>query len=148
MLGGEVSQSLPWILAGREVVTRIGLQARHDDIRLALTRTVARPPLSTVREDRVRQDSLGVFTDSTWRLGDWLRLSGGLRADWVGGRVRSDAAENSGAAGEWIASPKAGLVLGPWAATELFLNAGSGFHSNDLRGATIRVDPTDRLAPP
>jgi outer membrane receptor protein involved in Fe transport len=61
--------------------------------------------------------------------------------------VRSDTAANSGTAGEWIASPKAGLVLGPWWATELFLNAGSGFHSNDLRGATIRVDPADRVTP-
>jgi hypothetical protein len=37
--------------------------------------------------------------------------------------------------------------LGPGASTELFLNAGTGFHSNDLRGATIGVDPVDRLTP-
>ena len=147
VLGGEIVHSLPWTLAGRDVVTRFGVQTRHDDIRVGLFRTAARMPLSTVRDDRVQQDSVGFFTDSSWRLADWFRLTGGVRADWAGGRVRSDAAENSGAAGEWIASPKAGLVFGPWAATEFFLNAGSGFHSNDLRGATIRVDPADRLAP-
>ena len=147
VLGGEVVQSLPWAAFGREAETRLGLQTRHDDIRLGLFRTQARRALSTVRQDAVRQDSVGVFTDTTIRPKDWLRLTTGLRADWMGGQVRSDLAANSGAAGEWIASPKAGVVLGPWWATEVFLNAGSGFHSNDLRGATIRVEPADRLAP-
>lgn len=31
--------------------------------------------------------------------------------------------------------PKANLVLGPWLATELFVNYGEGFHSNDARSA-------------
>lgn len=147
VLGGEVAHSVPWSLLGRPSETRFGVQTRHDEIRLGLHRTQARATLSTVREDRVTQDSVGFFTDTTVRATDWLRVTGGLRADWMGGRVRSDTAENSGSAGEWIASPKAGIVLGPWWATEFFLNAGSGFHSNDLRGATIRVDPTDRLTP-
>ncbi|MDO9710190.1 TonB-dependent receptor [Paracraurococcus lichenis] len=147
VLGGEVSHSIPWTLLGREAETRFGVQTRHDDIRLGLDRTRARTTLSPVREDSVTQDSVGFFTDTTLRATDRLRLTAGLRADWMGGRVRSDLAANSGSAGEWIASPKAGIVLGPWWATEFFLNAGSGFHSNDLRGATIRVDPTDPLVP-
>jgi hypothetical protein len=35
-----------------------------------------------------------------------------------------------------IFSPKLGIVLGPWAETMLFLNAGDGYHSNDARGVT------------
>ncbi|MFC7475536.1 TonB-dependent receptor [Dankookia sp. GCM10030260] len=147
VLGGEAVQSLPWEALGRPAETRFGIQTRHDDIRVGLSRTQARTPLSTVREDAVRQDSVGVFTDTTLRPKDRLRLTGGVRADWMGGRVRSDTPANSGYAGEWIASPKAGVALGPWWATEFFLNAGSGFHSNDLRGATIRVEPADRLTP-
>ncbi|WP_431272396.1 TonB-dependent receptor [Dankookia sp. P2] len=147
VLGGEVVQSIPWEALGRAAETRFGVQARHDDIRLGLFRTAARTALSTVRQDAVRQDSVGFFTDSTVRPQDWLRLTGGLRADWVGGQVRSDLAANPGAAGAWIASPKAGIALGPWWATEFFLNAGSGFHSNDLRGAAIQVEPADRLSP-
>ena len=81
----------------------------------------------------------------------WTRLAaatGGVRADWMGGHgAQRQRGEFRHVPGEWIASPKAGLVLGPWWATEFFLNAGSGFHSNDLRGATIRVDPADRLTP-
>jgi outer membrane receptor protein involved in Fe transport len=40
-----------------------------------------------------------------------------------------------------LASPKAGVVLGPWAETEVYLQGGLGFHSNDARGTTLRVDP-------
>jgi outer membrane receptor protein involved in Fe transport len=32
-------------------------------------------------------------------------------------------------------------VLGPWVGTELYVNAGLGFHRNDARGAVISVDP-------
>jgi outer membrane receptor protein involved in Fe transport len=35
------------------------------------------------------------------------------------------------------------LVIGPFARTELFLNAGEGFHSNDARGVTIKESPSD-----
>lgn len=38
-------------------------------------------------------------------------------------------------------------MLGPFAKTELFLNAGMGFHSNDVRGVTITVDPADKITP-
>ncbi|MBP0493829.1 TonB-dependent receptor [Pararoseomonas indoligenes] len=145
--GGEVSHSLPWQAFGRPAETRIGLQARGDSIRLGLLHTTAREILSTTRADRVTQGTAGLFTDTTIRPLPWLRLTGGLRADWAGGTVRADTPENSGGTGAWIASPKAGLVLGPWWQTELFLNAGSGFHSNDLRGTTITVDPADRATP-
>ena len=37
-------------------------------------------------------------------------------------------------------SPKGALVLGPWARTEFYVDAGTGFHSNDARGVTIAVD--------
>ncbi|MBL6455470.1 TonB-dependent receptor [Belnapia sp. T6] len=147
ILGGAIIQSVPWRLLDGAATTRFGLQTRHDDIRLALLRTAGRAPLSTIRADRVEEHSLGLFTDTAWRPVPWLRLTAGARADWVGGRVRSDTAENSGSAGQWIASPKGGLALGPWWGTEFFLNAASGYHSNDLRGATIRLDPTDRLTP-
>ena len=36
---------------------------------------------------------------------------------------------------------KAGSIVGPFKGTELYVNAGNGFHSNDARGTTISVDP-------
>jgi outer membrane receptor protein involved in Fe transport len=61
--------------------------------------------------------------------------------------VRSSLAANSGSADDSIVSPKFSLILGPWQETELFVNVGKGFHSNDARGTTIRVDPTDGVTP-
>src|SRR5258708_37318168 len=46
-----------------------------------------------------------------------------------------------------MTSPKAGIVLGPWYKTEFYGNAGYGLHSNDIRGATITVDPNDTVTP-
>jgi outer membrane receptor protein involved in Fe transport len=46
-----------------------------------------------------------------------------------------------------VASPKASLIFGPFHKTEFFLSAGYGFHSNDVRGATIAVDPNDKVTP-
>jgi outer membrane receptor protein involved in Fe transport len=39
------------------------------------------------------------------------------------------------------------LTFGPWRQTEFFLDWGKGFHSNDARGATIKVDPADGVTP-
>lgn len=38
-------------------------------------------------------------------------------------------------------------VFGPFAKTEYYLNVGTGFHSNDVRGTTITVDPNDGVTP-
>lgn len=59
----------------------------------------------------------------------------------------SDTPENSGNAWASMVSPKSGIVLGPWFKTEFYGNAGSGLHSNDIRGATITVDPNDKVTP-
>lgn len=147
LTGIDASHTMPGRLFGRPLETRVGFQARYDDVSLGLSRTQARHYLSTVRDDAVRQGSAGIWADATLRATEWLRGTVGLRVDGMTGRVRSTLPENSGTATEFIASPKLGLVFGPWRSTELFLNAGTGYHSNDLRGATIGLDPTDRLTP-
>ncbi|MGY4319093.1 hypothetical protein ACVWW1_008420 [Bradyrhizobium sp. JR3.5] len=38
-------------------------------------------------------------------------------------------------------------MLGPWYKSEFYGNAGYGLHSNDIRGATITVDPNDKVTP-
>jgi outer membrane receptor protein involved in Fe transport len=43
--------------------------------------------------------------------------------------------------------PKLALIFGPWKKTEVYLNYGHGFHSNDARGTTIKVDPSDGVTP-
>ncbi|WP_041798270.1 TonB-dependent receptor [Rhodopseudomonas palustris] len=147
VIGLNGTQRFDYRFAGLPVETRVGLQSRADSIDLGLTKTLQRNWLSTVRADDVTEQSLGLWTDTTVRWTDWLRTTAGVREDYVGGRVRSDTPANSGSASATMTSPKVGIVLGPWLATEFFGNAGTGLHSNDIRGATITVDPTDKITP-
>jgi hypothetical protein len=50
-------------------------------------------------------------------------------------------AANSGSATKFLPSPKASLIVGPWADTEFYLQGGFSFHSNDGRGSTQVVEP-------
>jgi hypothetical protein len=147
-LGGfDARHAFDWRFGGFETQTRVGLQTRYDDIHVGLFKTEQRAVLSTVREDRVQEGNVGFWADTTTRWTDWLRTTVGIREDIFAGRVLSDTPENSGNAQATITSPKAGLVLGPWYKTEFYGNAGYGLHSNDIRGATITVDPIDKVAP-
>ncbi len=145
--GLNASHALDARVGGIETQTRIGLQTRSDDIRVGLFKTLQRETLSTVREDSVREGNVGLWADTTGRWTDWLRTTVGIREDYFAGRVLSDTPQNSGNAQASMASPKAGFVLGPWYRTEFYGNAGYGLHSNDIRGATITVDPIDKVTP-
>src|SRR4029453_10104865 len=147
-LGGfDARHAFDWRFGGFETQNRVGMQRRDDDILVGLFKTEQRTPLSTVREDRVQEGNVGIWMDTTTRWTDWLRSTVGIREDIFAGRVSSDTPENSGNAQASLASPKAGIVLGPWYKTEFYGNAGYGLHSNDIRGATITVDPIDKVTP-
>lgn len=140
--GGQASHTWHGLIAGREVEHTAGGELRDDDIpEVSLHGTVARRRLSTVRSDSVRETmkSLYYLASVTWT--PWLRSIAGLRGDWLDYRVQSDNALNSGSGAASLVSPKISLVFGPWNDVEYFVNAGRGFHSNDVRGATISVDP-------
>jgi len=145
--GLNASHAFDVRIGGIETQTRVGLQTRGDDIRVGLFKTLKRETLSTVREDSVREGNVGLWADTTARWTDWLRTTVGIREDYFAGRVISDTPENSGNAQASMTSPKAGIVFGPWYRTEFYGNAGYGLHSNDIRGATITVDPADKVTP-
>jgi outer membrane receptor protein involved in Fe transport len=145
--GLNASHAFDVRVGGIETQTRIGLQTRGDDIRVGLFKTLQRETFSTVREDSVREGNVGLWADTSARWTDWLRTTVGVREDYFAGRVLSDTPQNSGNAQASMTSPKAGIVLGPWYKTEFYGNAGYGLHSNDIRGATITVDPIDKVTP-
>ena len=142
ILGGSATHAQAVELLGTSHELRTGVQLRGDIIGgLGLAQTVARRRVQTIREDRVRQTGAGVFVEAQSRWRPWLRTVLGLRADGHAFDVRSDRAENSGDRTAGIVSPKASLVFAPTPTTELYVSGGTGFHSNDARGTTIRVDP-------
>jgi outer membrane receptor protein involved in Fe transport len=141
ILGFHGSHTFKGRLGVFDSETKVGIQGRSDDIDVALTKTVERVTYADIRRDKVREDSIGLYAENTTRLTDWLRTIVGIRHDQFWANVTSDTPANSGNADAAITSPKVGLVLGPFRNNEIFLNAGYGFHSNDVRGVTITVNP-------
>jgi hypothetical protein len=136
---GEHQWTAAWM--GKETEMAVGLQTRVDDIRNGLFHTRDRQRLETTRQDDVLQVGGGPYVQARTRWTPWLRTVAGLRADVFYADVDSNLDVNSGTRNASILSPKLSFLLGPWKQTELYLNLGEGFHSNDARGATIRVDP-------
>ena len=128
-------------LGGTHTESAVGLQLRYDDIANGLYPTVDLERTGIIRQDDVGQLGAGLWGDTWIRFSDTWRLNLGLRADYYGADVQAHLPINSGTANDWMLNPKLNLVYRPWVSTEFSLNAGSGFHSNDARGATIRVDP-------
>ncbi|WP_426011839.1 TonB-dependent receptor [Caulobacter sp. DWR2-3-1b2] len=139
MYGFEVSQQ--WELGADR--WRAGVDGRYDDIRqVGLFHARARQRLNLVRDDRVKEGSVGLFVANDHRFNDKLRSYVGLRYDHYNFDVGSEPlAANSGQAKDGKASIKASLVYKPVAPLELYASYGQGFPSNDARGVTITVDP-------
>ena len=139
--GVELHKRWNLTLGGRDTEIQGGFQARGDRIENGLFSTVRRRRLSTTRTDTIRELSLSPFLQARVRWKPWLRTVTGLRADSVAVSVDSDLAANSDDRQASQLSPKFGVTIGPWKSAELSFNYGIGFHSNDARGATIRIDP-------
>ncbi len=100
--------------------------------------------IGTTRVDDVRETLAGVYAQTGIEWLPKLRSVIELRTDRLQADVHSLLQPlNSGTAWESLLSPKLAIVLGPWARTEFFVDAGSGFHSNDARGMTAAVDPAN-----
>lgn len=140
--GGRVTHRMPMRIGDRPAELLLGLETRLDNIgAIGLYRTVNRVRQSVTREDAVRQTSGAAFAQYNLQWTPWLRSMIGLRADRFQFEVAAGNRLNSGTAADALLSPKAAAIVGPWKSTELYLNWGNGFHSNDARGATITVDP-------
>ncbi|MBT9520371.1 MAG: TonB-dependent receptor [Dechloromonas sp.] len=152
--GGQASQS--WFLGPNWKDTELvaGLQYRHDLISsVGLYATENRQRTKTVREDRIDQSTISVFFDARTQWTHWLRTNLGLRRDQIRAQSNALAGEfnmsNGGTADAGQTSPKLSMVLGPFdllGQTEFYGNWGYGYHSNDARGATARINPQDGMA--
>jgi outer membrane cobalamin receptor len=153
VVGGRFTYQRFNKLFGRHVEDGMGVQLRHDAIgNTALYRTVRGRRVGTIRADAVGQTMAGVFWQSEIEWSPTFRTTAGLRGDVYRFDVASSHPSNSGTGSDGLVSPKFSAVLGPWAATEVYVNTGLGYHSNDARGATITVDPVsgdavDRVTP-
>ena len=152
VFGGSLERAWDGRSAGGNSQSTVGVQFRDDAIHVGLFDTEQREYLSTVRDDHVNEASVAVYAKNTLRLSEWFRVESGLRADAYRFQVDSDLVANSGSRTAGIVSPKVNLVFSPWKKTEVYLNGGFGFHSNDARGVLTSVDPgtglpTERAKP-
>jgi hypothetical protein len=151
--GGRLTYRRLGHFLDRHTESAIGLQLRRDWLDpVGLYRTAARQRLSTTREDEVGQTMAGVYAQTEVEWTRTFRTTFGLRADRYQFSVTSDNPLNSGDGSDGLVSPKVGAIFGPWSGSEIYVNAGTGFHSNDARGAAIAVDPVtgepaDRVTP-
>jgi hypothetical protein len=151
-LGARARRSILSQLGGREARTRFGVELRNDDITNGLFNTQRRVRVdkidrdgrllpATVRRDDVIETSIGVWGESEIAWSEHFRSVVGLRADWFRFDVEDRRGLDSGERDDAIVSPKLTLVFGPWDDTEIYVQGGLGFHSNDARGVNARVDP-------
>jgi hypothetical protein len=140
--GLKASRTWDYKIGDRNASSTLGFDTRHDWMDgIGLYKTETRNRFETVRQDDVHEASAALFAEHNVLILEKLRFTAGVRADLFRFDVKSDQPENSSDDWNGIVSPKLGLVLGPWAETELYLNGGLGFHSNDARGVTIAIDP-------
>jgi len=137
-LGGAVRFLVASGFLGVPSEFELGLDTRWDVIdglriptraRVALTASAS--PASFTESDYVHEAGAGVYAELTTHWSSRFRTVLGLREDYL---HESDSGTNAGSDGAALTQPKASLIFTPAEATELYLSAGRGFHSDDARG--------------
>ncbi|WP_084419484.1 TonB-dependent receptor [Henriciella litoralis] len=143
--GATVRHSQP---VSDKLTLRVGGEVRFDDISdIGLFKTADRVRLSTTRRDKVEELSFAAWAEGEYALTDTLRATLGLRADYYDADVTAiSLPANGGSANDSILSPSVALAWEAKPGLELYANYGEGFHSNDVRGATISIDPASGAA--
>lgn len=145
IIGAKINQDWLTHWHNRAVVNSMGSSIRYDHISgLGLYQTEQRQRFATIREDKVKETALAIWAQNQLQWNPWFKSIASLRADYYNFDVNSSLVANSGQQHDHIVSPKLNLVFGPWRNTEYYAGYGYGFHSNDARGTTIRINPDPR----
>ena len=137
-VGGAIQYEHGAELFGVDHDLLAGVQARYDFLTVSRTPSkdaepvpAADDPLNLNESDQIRLGSNAVYLQATSHWNSWFRTVFGLREDYQYG---SDAGTNYGTADSALFEPKASLIFRPADGTEVYVSAGRGFHSDDLRG--------------
>ena len=134
---------------GRSVQNTFGVQLRHDAISTSLIHTKKGAPLFVRTSSDANVTTAGLYAENQVEWATWLRTTAGLRWDGTRGSVADKIdARNSGTSTAGLVSPKAMATFGPWNSTEVYVDGGFGYHSNDARGTTLRYDSAGAAVDP
>lgn len=143
--GGKVEQSWLNKVAGFDMHNALGIQVRNDLNHVLLNNANRGTVYHNISRDQVTETSIGLYLQNQTYWLPKLRTIAGLRGDIFNFDVRAyTVPQNSGNKTDALVSPKLSVILGPWYDTEIYLNAGEGYHSNDARGVTATVN-TNRI---
>ncbi len=153
LAGNNINYRRNYNLWGLPMESFVGFQSRFDFIRVGLFNQTDRRRRETVQNNYVRQTDLSWFAQQEIRPASWLRTQIGARMDnfWFNvdqiGQVAEPIFGNGSAT---MVNPKLNFIVTPFndnnaaKATNLFLNFGGGFHSNDAR---VFVQDPDKKIP-
>jgi hypothetical protein len=151
--GGQAALKLRANLLGVESDTTLGVQGRYDDAYVDRRHTDHRAvldyceiqqlggpaipqaaPDGACSADRVHLGDIGPYAENTTHWTAWLRTVLGVREEVYQADDHSFTTGFTGSQSQTLFQPKGSLILGPWWKTEIYLSAGRGFHSDDVRG--------------
>ena len=139
LFGGRAHYHRVWTLGTLPLESTIGFETRNDNADVGLFRQQQRQRFVTTQKAEIWENAFSGYTQHELFVREWLRFIVGLRGDVfvfdVDDRSPREATDG-------IVSPKASLIVSPfinpaslWHQTDLFLNFGMGYHSNDARDA-------------
>ena len=139
LFGGRAHYHRVWTLGSLPLESTFGFETRNDNADVGLFRQQQRQRFVTTQKAEIWENAFSGYTQHELFIREWLRFIVGLRGDVfvfdVDDRSPREATDG-------IVSPKASLIVSPfinpaslWHQTDLFLNFGMGYHSNDARDA-------------
>tara|TARA_R110001606_G_scaffold386136_1_gene549988 strand:+ start:6733 stop:8790 length:2058 start_codon:yes stop_codon:yes gene_type:complete len=142
-----------WHLDTQSMRTTFGFDSRYDDIdEVGLYKSTDKQRRGPVRSDQVDELSWALYAKNER---DWttnFRTSVGVRYDYydfdvtsrIGSNINGvDLSANNGQRDADLLSFKGSATYKLSDASEVYIAAGQGFHSNDARGTTSVIDPND-----
>ncbi len=151
LFGGDVALAIPGQWGEIDVINTLGAELRIDDVaEVGLRASTQRRIRNDIRLDAVNQRSVGLYWQGEQRWSDSLRTVLGLRYDQFDFEVDALTAinansipANSGKADDSIFTASFSLMYAINDHNELYTSIGEGFHSNDARGTTLRLEPIE-----
>jgi outer membrane receptor protein involved in Fe transport len=155
LIGNNINYRRSYKVWGLPMETFVGFQSRFDRIRVGLFDQSERERRETRSNNLVRQTNLGWFAQQEIKPASWLRTQLGVRLDnfWYDvDQIGDPGSVNNPISGNGFASiinPKLNFIFTPFQDTDaikgtnLFLNFGGGFHSNDAR--VFVQDPEEKI---
>jgi len=118
--------------------TMFGSAFRADDINTQLWHDEKRVRLLNTVDVLDHQDDMSFYTQEQFQFSPQLRAQAGLRGDYLIFNLNdlnpdTGSANLSGYVQQAILNPKLNVVYSPASNLDIYLNGGSGFHSNDAR---------------